>query len=227
MLIHEAVKTHWWRAALVVAAVVVASFARNDPFAGLFGLLPVLLWCCLARSPRTGVVVGLVLVALLAWFVLPRSMDLAGPWVPAAIEVYWLHTTLAAVVCWFGARRGAGRLLAMVLAGLVVTGGVLFAGLEAPPGDEGISPGPPQLRITEGHECGSGGCWRVLKAIGDRAPDVMRDYLVARNFAPGPTSTITGAPRFCRSTGIVVDHKVCAELRTLSANAVRVGWYVG
>jgi hypothetical protein len=202
VLIDERVKSHWWRGALVVAGVAVAAFAGDDDaFAAWFGLLPLLIWCSLARSWRSGVAVGVVLLALLAWFVLPRSLGLAGRWVPAAIEVYWLHTTLAAIVCAIGARRGFGRLLALVTAGFVVTVGALFAAYESPPGAEGVAPGPAQLRITRDFECGSHNCWGVLEATGDRAPEVVRDYLVARNFTPAPPSDITRVPRFCRHTG--------------------------
>jgi hypothetical protein len=232
MRIRERVKTGWWRVALVAAAAVVTAFSRDDPFAGVFGLVPILVWCgALARSPRTGVTVGLVLVALLAWFVLPRELGLAGPWVPWAVEVYWLHTALAAVVCAIGAlveRRPTGVvwLPAMVLAGLVVTGFALFSRWETPPGNEGVWPGPAQLRITEHESCGSHSCSRILEATGDRAPEVLREHLAAGNFTPAPPSGITRLPRFCRSTGVVVTHTVCAELRTLAANAAQVEWYV-
>lgn len=225
MLTSERVKTHWWRVALVVAAVVVACFSPS-PFAGLFALLPILFWVWLAPSARTGVIVGLVLLTLLAWFVLPGALSLAGPWVPAPIEVYWIHTTLAAVVCAIGARRGFLRLFLLVIAGFVVTGGAWFAGLEAAPGDEGVVPVPAGLRVAEDIGCGSGGCWRVLEATGNRAPEVLRDHLEARNFTPAPQSEITRVPRFCRHTGLLVNHDVCAELRTLSPDAARVEWYV-
>lgn len=225
MLTSGRVKTHWWRGALVVAAAVVACFSAS-PFAGLFGLVPMLVWVALAPSRRSGLVVGVVLLALLAWFVLPNALSLAGRWVPAPIEVYWLHTTLAAVVCAIGARRGFVRLLVLVVAGFVVTGGAWFAGLEAAPGDEGIMPLPAGLRATPDISCGSGGCWRVVEAIGDRAPEVLREHVLARNFTPAPQSEITLVPRFCRSTGLVVNHEVCAELRTLSPDAVRMEWYV-
>ncbi|MEU8632900.1 hypothetical protein AB0C38_12080 [Amycolatopsis sp. NPDC048633] len=226
MLISERVKTHWWRGALVVAAVAVACFSAS-PFAGVFCLLPILLWCGLAPSPRTGLVVGLVLVALLAWFVLPGALGFAGRWVPAPIEVYWLHTTLAAVICAIGARRGVVRLFLLVVAGFVVTGGALFAAYESPPGDEGVAPGPAQLRITRSIGCGSHDCWGVLEATGDRAPDVMREYVLERHFTPAPQSGITQIPQYCRHTGVVVDHTVCVGLRTLAPDAVRAEWYVG
>jgi hypothetical protein len=38
---------------------------------------------------------------------------------------------------------------------------------------------------------------------------------------------VFGTPRFCRATGLVVTHEVCADLHTLSPDAVRVEWYVG
>ncbi|RSM46058.1 hypothetical protein DMA12_12290 [Amycolatopsis balhimycina DSM 5908] len=227
MLTPEQVKTHWWRGALVVTAVTIAAaFAREAPFAAVFALVPVLLWCSLARSPRNGVVVGLVLLALLAWFVVPRELDLSGPWVPAKIEVYWLYTTLAAVVCAIGARRGAGRLTALVVAGFVVTGGVLFSEWEAPPGDEGVSPGPAQLRIVESIGCGSGNCWREMAVTGDYAADVLRAHLTARDFIPAPSAGDRRIERFCRDTGLLVTHTVCADLYTFTETSARVDWYV-
>ncbi|MEV6828276.1 hypothetical protein [Amycolatopsis sp. NPDC051102] len=209
--------------ALAVAAVAVAAFSRNDPFAGLFGLVPVLLWCGTARAGRAAVVTGLVLLALLAWFVLPRELDLAGPWVPAAIEVYWLHTTLAAVVCAIGSRR-FGPWLLLVPAGFVVTAGVLVFGWQQAPGDEGVAPGPAQLRMAEEIDCGSGGCWRAAVATGDDAAGAWRDYLSARNFTAAPESH--GVPLFCRTTGLLVNHQVCVRVRPLAADSARVEWYV-
>jgi hypothetical protein len=218
VLIPERVKTHWWRGAIVTAAVAVACFSAS-PFAAVFGVLPILLWSVLARR---GVVTGLVLLGLLAWFVLPGALDLAGRWVPAVREVYWLHTTLAAVVCAIGVRRGYGRLAALVLAGFAATGAAWFTGLEAPPGDEGIAPGPAELRITEDRECGSGGCWRTMTATGDHAADVLREHLAERNYS----ASITGVPRYCRVTGIVTTHRVCADLRTLTPDTARLEWYL-
>jgi hypothetical protein len=222
----ELVKTHWWRVALVVAAVAtIATFAREAPFAAVFALLPLVLWCSLARSPRSGVVVGLVLLALLAWFVVPRELGLSGPWVPAKIEVYWLYTTLAAVVCAIGARRGAGRLTTLVVAGFVVTGGVLFSEWQAPPGNEGVSPWPAQLQTAENIDCGSGGCWRDITATGDHAPEVLREHLTARHFIPAP-SVMSNAELLCRTTGLLVTHKACARLFTFTETSARVEWYV-
>ncbi|HET9140181.1 hypothetical protein [Actinophytocola sp.] len=185
----------------------------------------------MARSTKTGVIVGLVLVALLAWFIVPREMGWTGPWVPAALEVYLLHPMLAAVVCEIGTlvdqRRlvGVGRLLTIVLAGFVLAGGALIAQLEAMPGDEGVFPGPAQLRVViEDSWCGSSNCSRILEANGDRAPEVMREHLASQGFTAAPT--ITGRRRVCRQTGILVTHEVCAELQDISATAVRVEWYV-
>ncbi|WP_370971120.1 hypothetical protein [Amycolatopsis sp. cg9] len=218
----ERVRARWWRLVLVAAAIAVVPFARNDPFAAVFGLLPVLVWACAPRSPWTGV----VLVALPAWFVVPRELDATGPWVPAAIEVHWLHPLLAAVAWAALERRHFGRLAALVLTGFVVTAGVLVAGWERAPGDEGVSPGPPGLRIAEDIDCGSGGCWRVLTAAGDRAPEVVAGYLIAKNFTPAPPSGITRVPRFCRTTGLLVNHRTCAEIRPLGPDSARVEWYV-
>ncbi|MCR6490460.1 hypothetical protein M8542_47415 [Amycolatopsis sp. OK19-0408] len=222
MLTPERVKTHWWRGALAVAAVVVACFAES-PFAALFGLLPTLFWCLLAPSRRTGLIVGALLVALLAWFVLP--LGLAGPWVPAPIELYWLHTTLAAVICAIGARRGFVRLFLLVVAGFVVTGGVWFLGLEAPPGAEGVLPGPAGLQNARHEECASGGCWWALNSTGADADRRWHEHLAAQGYSPAPAGPITGAPRFCRTTGIAVTHMICVELTTSSADAVHLEWY--
>jgi hypothetical protein len=221
VLTHERVKTHWWRVALVVPAVVVAAFSPSV-FSGAFGVVPILIWCSLAPSRRTGLIVGSVLLVLLAWFVVPRALNLAGPW-PAGREIFWLHPALAAVVCAIGARRGAARLTTLVCAGFLVTGAAWVVGLEAAAGDEGVSPGPAQLQIQEDHDCGSGGCWRVMTATGDRAPDVMREHLAAANFTASPDPEHT---ELCRTNGLVVTHEVCARLRTLSPDAVRVEWYV-
>lgn len=215
---------------MAAGGIAVAAFSWNEPFTAFFGLLPLLVWLGLARSPRSGLSTGVVLVALLAWFMVPRQLGFAGGWVPAAIEVYWLHTTAAAVVCAAGtlagpAPRGAARLALLVFAGFVVTGGVLISELEAPPGDEGVVPGPP-LRIAQSIDCGSGGCWRVLDATGDRAPEVLRERLASQGFTPAPQSEITRLPRFCRTTGLLVNHEVCADLRTTSPDTVHVEWYV-
>ncbi|WP_410572298.1 hypothetical protein [Amycolatopsis sp. cmx-4-61] len=205
-----------------MAAIAIAVFARNDPFAGVFGLLPILVWSTAARPDRVGVATGLVLLGLLAWFVLPRELGLVGPWVPAAIEVYWLHTTVAAVVCAAGARRRGPLLL--VLAGFVVTGGVLVEGWQQAPGDEGVLPAPAQLRNTKDIACGSGGCWRVVESRGAHAAEVWQDHLLARNFTPAPE--IDGEPRFCRVTGLLVTHRACVRIRPPAADSVRVEWYV-
>ncbi|SEF36376.1 hypothetical protein SAMN05421837_110131 [Amycolatopsis pretoriensis] len=223
MLIPESVRTHWWRGALVVVAVVVVCFSTS-PFGGLFGLVPLVVWSTLAPSRRSGLIVGAVLLALLAWFVLPGALGLAGRWVPAPIEIYWLHTTIAAVVCAIGARRGFVGLFLLVIAGFIVTGGALFAAYESPPGCEGVAPGPAQLRITRDFNCGSHNCWGVLETTGDRAPEVMRDYLVARHFTPAPT--INRVPRYCRTTGLLVEHEVCVDVWPLGPAAARVEWYV-
>ncbi|WP_328614027.1 hypothetical protein OHS18_38090 [Amycolatopsis sp. NBC_00355] len=221
-------RQRWWRVALVVAAIGVAAFSWEQPVVAFFGLLPTLVWCVLAKSPRTGMIVGLVLLVLLAWFVVPRALELTGPWVPASIEVYWFHTTLAAVVCAVGMLAGRQRpselLPTMVVIGFVAAGGILFLHKDAPPGDEGVAPGPSRLTVARTVACGSGGCWGVLEATGDRATEVMRGYLVPHGYTPA--SEIDGVPRLCRRTGVLVTHEVCAELRTLSATAVRVEWYV-
>ncbi len=212
-------RAHWWRVALVAAAIAVVPFARNDPFAAVFGLLPVLVWAFSPGSPWTGA----VLVALLAWFVVPRELDATGPWVPAAIEVYWLYPLVAAVAWAALERRHFGRPTAVALTGFAVTCGVLVTGWQAAPGDEGVYPGPPALRISQDIDCGSGGCWRVLTATGDRAPEVVAGYLTAKNFT---RNDIAAVPRFCRTVGLLVTHRTCARVRPLGPALARVEWYV-
>ncbi|MEQ0562302.1 hypothetical protein ABJI51_24730 [Amycolatopsis sp. NEAU-NG30] len=222
----DGVKPHWWRIAVLVPAVVIAAFSWKHVIAGTFALLPVVVWCSLARTPRTGLAVGAVLLALMAWFVLPRELGLAGSWVPAKIEVYWLHTTLAAVVCAIAARRGGARLASLVCAGFLFAGASLFAAYEAPPGDEGVTPAPAQLAITEQRfDCGSHQCWQVVETAGTGAPEVLREHLLARNFTPAPALD-TRVSRFCRTTGLVVDHKVCADVTSFAPDTARLEWYV-
>jgi hypothetical protein len=104
----------------------------------------------------------------------------------------------------------------------LAAGGVLVLHSEDPPGDEGVAPGPSQWAVTRDRGGGSVGCRCVLEATGERAPDVMREYLVPHGFTP--VNEITRVPRFCRRTGVLVTHEVCAGLRPLSATAVRVEW---
>ncbi|SER05937.1 hypothetical protein SAMN05216188_107236 [Lentzea xinjiangensis] len=224
----KAVRVHGWRVAVVVAGLGVAAF---DAGAGLFGMVPIVLWCLLARSWRTGVAVGLVLVVLLAWFVVPRALGWSGPWVPSALESFCLHPVMAAVVCEAGVlverRRpaGVGWLLGTVGLGLLATAWLLLMGLEAKPRDEGVLPGPAGLRVAEGTGwCGSGNCSRDLEATGDRAADVMREHLVSRGYVSRPP--YNDNELLCRTTGLVVTHEVCAELRNVMPRGVEVVWYV-
>lgn len=207
-----------WRGVFVVLGILVVGTSRD---VNVFGLVPILLWAALARSWRTGVVVGLVLLALLTWFVVPRGLGWSGPWVPSALEVYWLYPVIAAVVC----EAGLGLLIPMV--GL----GVLAAVLDvvwvhgSKPGSEGVLPEPPGIEIVEGAgRCGSGNCAREVEATGDRAPEVMRAHLASRGFSPSPP--LGSDERLCRMIGLAVRHEVCAELRDTGANRVRVLWYV-
>lgn len=219
---------HWWRIVLVVAGLAVGVFA---PGITLFGMVPIVLWCGMARTRWTGLVVGLVLVGLLAWFVIPRDVGWSGPWVPSDVEKYWLYGVITAFVCQTGVlverREPAGvlRLLAMVGAGFLITGVVLLDRLEARPLDEGVLPAPPGLRVVEGEgHCGSGGCSRDVTATGDGALQVMRAHLTARGFTAA--RPLNADERMCRRTGIVVPHEVCAELRNISPSEVQVLWYV-
>ncbi|MFJ8962075.1 hypothetical protein ACIRG5_22070 [Lentzea sp. NPDC102401] len=219
----ETTRLHWWKAALLVAAVIVATFPWTAP-ASVFGVVPILIWCFLARSREAGVIVGLILLALLVWFVVPRGLGWSGSLVPSEVEVYWLYPVIAAVVCLPALRRvstGVLGLVTMVLAGFLATAVVLLGQLEAKPGDEGVLPAPSGLRIAEGSGyCGSGNCSREVTATGDRAPDLMREHLESRGF------TVRTPERLCRATGLVFTHEVCAEPKRISSDAVEVTWYV-
>ncbi|WP_394619170.1 hypothetical protein JNUCC0626_08755 [Lentzea sp. JNUCC 0626] len=226
-ILGETVRTHWWRCALVGAAAVVCV-----PTSSLFGVVPVLLWAALARTRRTGLIVGCVLVALLAWFVLPRFLGFAGPWVPSYVEVFWLYPVFAALVCLPAVPRersiaaGALVLTTMVLTGLIAAAFVLLVQLESKPGDEGVLPVPGGVQAVEGTgHCGSGNCSREVTVTGDRAPEVMRAHLAERGFTPRyPLDS--GDERVCRADGLVFTHEVCAESRTRTSTEVRVVWYV-
>jgi hypothetical protein len=201
------------------------------PDSSVFGLFPILLWCVLARTRRTGLVVGVVLLALLAWFVVPRGLGWSGPWVPSALEGFWLYPVFAAVVCLAGVlverRRPAGVpwLLALVGVGLLGSAFLVVFDEGAKPHDEGVLPGPPELRVVEGDGwCGSGNCSRELDVTGDRAHEVMRAHLTSRGYAPA--RPLDGDERLCRRTGLVSAREVCAELKDLSATGLRVTWYV-
>ncbi|SFR27533.1 hypothetical protein SAMN04488564_11192 [Lentzea waywayandensis] len=213
-----------WRAALVVAAVIVGTFPWNAAPSSLFGVVPIFIWCFLAGSRKAGVTVGSILLALLVWFVVPRGLGWSGPLVPSEVEVYWLYPMIAAVVCLPALRRvwtGVLGLVTMIMAGFLAAAVVLIGQLEAKPGDEGVLPGPAGLRMAEGSgHCGSGNCSREVIATGDRAPDVMREHLESRGF------TVRTPARLCRATGLVFTHEVCVEPKKISSDAVEVTWYV-
>ncbi|MGI5499463.1 hypothetical protein [Lentzea sp. CA-135723] len=226
-ILGDAVRTHWWRFVPVGAAAAVCV-----PTSSLFGLVPVVLWCALARTRRTGLVVGGALVAVLAWFVLPRALGLAGPWVPSYIELFWLYPVVAALVCLPAVPRERGIasavlvLTTMVATGLLATAVVLLGQLESKPGDEGVLPGPAGLKVAEGlGHCGSGNCSREVTLTGTSAPDATREHLASRGFTPRPALD-SGDERVCRADGLVFTHEVCAESRTITPAEVRVVWYV-
>ncbi|WP_285639797.1 hypothetical protein [Lentzea sp. NBRC 102530] len=229
-ILGEAVRTHWWRFAPVAAAAAVCVPTPGP--SNLFGLVPIVLWCALARTRTTGLVVGGVLVVLLAAFVLPRAFWFAGPWVPSYAELFWLYPMLAALVCLPAVPRqrrvadGALVLAVMVLSGFLATGVLLVAQLEAKPGDEGVLPAPTGLTATEGlGHCGSGNCSREVTLTGDRAPERVREHLRSRGFTPRERLS-PGDDRVCRIDGLLTTHEVCAESRTLTSTEVRVVWYV-
>lgn len=221
-----------WRVCLVVAAVIVGLFPWNGAPDGLFGVMPILIWCLLAWDRRSGVKTGLILLAVLVWFVVPRGLGWSGSLVPSAVEVYWLYPMIAACVCLAPLSRTRSVVVAvlglvtMVGTGLLAAAVVLLSRLEAMPGDEGVLPGPSGMRVVEGLGwCGSGNCSRDVVVTGDRAPDVMREHLASRGFSSRrPLSN--GDERVCRETGLVFTHEVCAETRKVTSNSVEVTWYV-
>lgn len=224
---------HWWRVALVVVALVVSTFPWSSVSLAWLGAVPTVVWCAgPAASARAGIVVGVVLSAVLAWFVVPRELGASGRWVPSDLELLWLYPSVAAVLCGIGVfaqRRGtagAGRLFVMVLGGLFLAGYVVFLRLEAPPEDESVVPPPPALEVAQRENiCGSGGCAREVTVSGRNAYRVMRDHLIEKGYAPRKT-TLDGRARVCRVNGIVVSHTSCVELRAQSDKSIQVIWYV-
>lgn len=225
-------RANWWRFALGAAGLIVTALA---PDSSVFGVLPILLWCVLARTPRTGLAVGLVLLALQAWFVVPRGLGWSGPWVPSAMDGLWLYPVLTAVVSSAGLladRRwlvGVAWLAALVGLGFLSAAFVVVVDYEGTaPRDEGVVPGPAGLRVEErGGWCGSGhgaNCARVLMATGERAHEVMRAHLMSRGYTSA--KPFNSDERLCRRTGLVSVQEVCADLKDLSATGVRVTWYV-
>ncbi|RAS69828.1 hypothetical protein C8D87_101128 [Lentzea atacamensis] len=221
----ELVATHWWRTVPAVAAVIITALGDVS----MSAVLPTLVWCvALARTRRTGLIVGLVLLGSLEWFVAPRVLWWSGPWVPSPLDLLWLYPLLAALVCETGAvverRQPAGvlTLLAVVTLGLLATGIKVLDHDFVKPESEGVLPGPSGVRVVEG-DGGCGYCWRDLDATGDRAGEVMRAHLTSRGFTP---ASPLGAERMCRHTGVFVPYVVCAELRDRAPGSVRVTWYV-
>ncbi|GAA2696728.1 MULTISPECIES: hypothetical protein [Actinosynnema] len=221
---------HRWRLVLIVVGAALAVLPWDGPPVGLFGVVPLLLWCgSWTGTRRVGVVVALVLLGLLVWFVVAPGLGFSGRWAPSTAEVLWLHPLLAGAVCAVGARAGrlpvhGWRLTGVAALGFLLLGFLGLTGLEAPPGDEGVAPALAVLRVEEGEPlCGSGGCARQARATGDRAPEVARERLAARGFAH--REPLDADDRLCRATGLVVEHEVCAELRDVAPDAVRVVWY--
>lgn len=187
----------------------------------------------LGERPRTAqrrVIVALAALALVIWFAVPRGLGWSGPWVPSYVETFWLLPLLVSIVLGAGLLV-EGRTVVVLLLPILVVGGfvagafVAVMRMEAPPGDEGVLPGPAGLRVVEDNvACGSGGCWRQLDATGDRAHDVMRAHLDSQGYTPA--SSLSGGERLCRRTGLVATHEVCAELKDASADGVRLTWYV-
>jgi hypothetical protein len=228
---NERLKSGWWRPAFILAALVMAVFDWYEPIVAVFAVAPVLIWCWgLARSDRTGLVVGLVMLALAAWILLPRDWGFSGRWVPSVFDVCLFLPILTVVICRIGMRgvRSRGPLRAIGLAAFAVVG-FLTAGYvalwyyaEGVTGGEGVWPGPSGLQVVEGPgEGGSGGMSRRLDATGDRAAERMRDYLMSRGFVPRGNGTW-----LCRANGIVLTYKVCATVVDISPTEARVTWSV-
>ncbi|GLY64715.1 hypothetical protein [Amycolatopsis taiwanensis] len=223
-------RENWWRLALIAATLVMAAFAWYEPLVAVFTVIPVLTWCWgLARSDRTGTVVGAILLALAAWILLPRDLGLSGQWVPSVFDVCLFLPILTAVICLVGIRGERSRGLpaigfcAFAVAGLALGGYTAVWYSEGDTGNEGVWPGPSGLRVVEGErEGGSGGFSRQLDATGDRAPERMRDYLSSRGFS----SQGDDSPSICRVNGVVLTYKVCAVVEDISPTMVRVSWWI-
>lgn len=223
----EDLRVRWWHGVLAFVGLAVLVWSG----ASIFGLWPVVVWCVLARTRLTGLIVGTVLLGLLSWFVLPGKLGWSGPWVPSGMELFWLYPVLAAVVCLTGVlverRRPAGfkPLLTMVAFGWLGAAFFLVTNLEGKPGSEGVLPEPAGLQVVEGPgSCGSGNCAREITATGDRPLEAMRAHLASRGFSAA--EPLGGNERMCRERGLVVTDEVCAELRQLLPGGVQVTWYV-
>ncbi len=173
---------------------------------------------------RTRVIVAVIVSVLVVWFVVPRGLGWSGPWVPSFTETFWLLPLLVSIVLGAGFLV-EGRTVAVLLLPILVVGGfvagaiVAVMRMEAPPGDEGVVPGPAGLHVAKGSvKCGSGGCWREVDATGDNAHEEMSAHLASRGYSGDDQ-------RMCRRTGLVATHEVCAELKDVSGG-VRVTWYV-
>jgi hypothetical protein len=225
---YENLSEHWWRVVFVVVALVVAVFLSDEPGVALFGTIPLLLWCVgPVRSARNGVVVGLILLALLVWFTVPHWLGWSGRLVPSIDETPVLHTVLATLVYGFGSpgtRRVSGflPLVLMLPVGLLLTGWILVQRSETVwIGDEGVLPVPAGLEVVEDQpDCGSGGCARRVRVVGDDVTAVMGEHLMAQGFEP------VSRAGMCRLTGLVVTRETCVGMGNATADSVWVSWYL-
>jgi hypothetical protein len=219
---------HWWRAAFIVAALAVAVFVTDEPWIAQVGAIPKVLGCTRpVRSQRNGVAVGLILFALLVWFMAARRLGWAGRWVPSLDEAIWLHTVLATLVYGFSspAKRRVSGFLPLVLMlplCLLLVGWVVMERTESgSPPDEGVDLVPAGLEVVgEDRECGSGGCDQIFELAGADAADVMRAHLADQGL------TTTPGGQTCRLTGVVVPLETCVSVQDTTTGTVRVSVYV-
>ncbi|MBP2324989.1 hypothetical protein JOF56_005374 [Kibdelosporangium banguiense] len=217
--------------ALIVVTLLMAAFTWYEPVVAVFAAIPMLIWCWgLAQSDRAGLVIGLILLVLTAWILMPRVLGLSGQWVPSVFEVCLFLPILSAIICADNRRpqRARSRMPAVWFSAFAVAGiltalyTVVFY-MEGDTGNEGVWPGPSGLQVVEGElQCGSGGCTRQFVATGDRAPERTRAYLDSHGF----TAQQPDGGWECRVTGLLLTYKACAVLKEVSPTSARVSWSI-
>lgn len=242
-------RSNGWRfAAITVAlAVVTAPWDGRTTVAGPLAVVPVVVWLgFLARSRRSGLVLGTVLVALMAWVVVPRSAGWTGRWlVPSTGDEFTWYPWLAAGLCALGVRLQRGRaeppeqrlgLFTSLLTGIV--GGMLAICVSCPlwwlvkgdvPGDEGILPMPSGLTVTENDlRCGTEDCVRSVTVTGDRADARVRAHLAAHGYRlrPGAAGSDESHAAARHVTGVLIPHRVWLGYTRSGNGAVVLVWRV-